>query len=209
MRLRSGRCRRLPTMSDSRHDAGRRVGMGLSSGTIELMMGLHRRRRFRGPVVTLGVQDVHATYADLRQWAERQQLEFHDVPPQERALSTSRYFQAAGLLDRGYVHPRTFFRTLGLVGYDDLDFSEVEGPTLVHDLNLPIPPAWRERYGFLLDGGTCEHVFDVRTVLANLVNLLALNGTIFHISPLSGWINHGFYQFSPCFFFDFYRANGF
>jgi hypothetical protein len=30
-----------------------------------------------------------------------------------------------------------------------------------------------------------------------------------HVSPIAGWVNHGFSQFSPCFFFDFYQANGF
>lgn len=183
--------------------------MGLSPSIIRLTMGLHRRRSFRGPVLTLGVQDVHATYGDLKQWAALEQLPFREVPPAERALSTSRYFQTAGLTDRGYVHARTFFRTLGLSDYEDLDFSDVEGPALVHDLNDPVPPPWHGRAGLLLDGGTCEHIFDLRAVLGNLVSLLAVGGTIFHISPLSGWINHGFYQFSPCLFFDFYQANAF
>ena len=44
--------------------------------------------------------------------------------------------------------------------------------------------------------------------MANLVNLLQVGGFVFHVSPTSGWVNHGFYQLNPCFFFDFYRANG-
>ena len=30
-----------------------------------------------------------------------------------------------------------------------------------------------------------------------------------HQVPVSGMINHGFFQFSPTLFFDFYKANGF
>jgi hypothetical protein len=173
------------------------------------MMRLHGKRQFSGPVLTLGVQDVHANYEELRTWASREKLNFSEVPATEPRLSTSRYFQTAGLAKRGFVHPRTFFRTMGLAGYEDLDFSELEGASLIHDLNHPVPESWHERCGLLVDGGTIEHVFDLRAVFANLIALLRTGGTIFHVSPISGWINHGFYQFSPCLFFDFYGANGF
>src|SRR5262245_29289459 len=136
-------------------------------------------------------------------------MHFVDVPADDRQLSTSRYFQTAGLMNRRYVHPRTFWRTLGITDYEDMDFSEVEQPTLVHDLNRPVPASWRGRYGLVLDGGTIEHVFDTRTALANLTALVKVGGRVLHVSPIAGWVNHGFYQFSPCFFFDFYQANGF
>src|SRR5262249_29348382 len=61
----------------------------------------------------------------------------------------------------------------------------------------------------IVDAGTIEHVFDMRMVMANIVNLLAVGGTAFHVAPLSNWINHGFYQLSPCLFYDTYAANGF
>src|SRR5262249_37432396 len=127
----------------------------------------------------------------------------------ERLLSTSKYFLRTGRGNAGYVHARVFFQMLGLGGYDDLDLTDHEKPTLIHDLNESVPTAWHGRYGLVLDGGTIEHFFDMRTVFANITNLLRVGGDVFHVCPVSGWVNHGFYQFSPCLLSDFYGANGF
>ena len=98
---------------------------------------------------------------------------------------------------------------LGIEQYHDLDGSTAEGPMLVHDLNQPVPKELHNRFGTILDPGTLEHIIDVRATLANIVAMLRVGGTVLHISPLSGWINHGFIQVSPCLFFDFYQENGF
>ena len=52
-----------------------------------------------------------------------------------------------------------------------LDFSEIERPSLVHDLNQPVPAPLKGRYGWVIDGGTAEHIFDVRAVLSNIISL--------------------------------------
>jgi len=53
-----------------------------------------------------------------------------------------------------------------------------------------------------------EHCFNVPQVFSNIVNMLDVNGVVFHVSPLT-WPNHGFYNFNPCLFSEFYQANGF
>src|SRR2546427_2051474 len=151
--------------------------MGLLPGILQQMIRLHKKRRFTGPVLTLGVLDIYANYDDVVQWCRTARFPIVSVPESERRLSTSRNFRGMGLEKRGFLHAATFFRALGLVGYEDLDFSEAEGPTLVHDLNEPVPPTWHGRFGLIVDAGTIEHVFDMRTVMTNIVNLLAVGGT--------------------------------
>ena len=50
--------------------------MGLSPSVIRLLMRLHRERPFHGPVLTLGVQDVHASYEDLQTWSAEEEVPF-------------------------------------------------------------------------------------------------------------------------------------
>jgi hypothetical protein len=183
--------------------------MGLATSVLRLLVRLHGERPWEGPVLTLGVQDVHATYDDLSRLFREERVRPAPVPPAERLASTSHYFRRSGLEGVGYVHARVFFRMLGIAGYDDLDFADFEKPTLIHDLNRPVPDAWRGRYGLVVDGGTIEHVFDMRAVFANLAALLRVGGDVCHVCPLSGWVNHGFYQINPCLLYDFYGANGF
>jgi hypothetical protein len=183
--------------------------MGLAVSIMRLMIRMHKAEPWHGPVLTLGVQDVPATYDELVKVYRSEKADFVPVPAAERRTSTSDLFKRSGLDNTGYIHPTVFFKTLGVQGYDDVDFSDFEKPTLIHDFNHPIPDAWHGRYGMVVDGGTAEHIFDIRSTLANTVQLLRVGGDVLHISPVCGWINHGFYQYSPCLFYDYYGANGF
>jgi hypothetical protein len=157
----------------------------------------------------LGVQDVLATYSELERIFQVEGVTPRKVPISDRRPTTSLLYKRLGDECGGFVHARTFFHMLGIDDYHDLDASTAESPTLVHDLNTPAPAEWHGRFGTILDAGTLEHIFDLRSALANIVRLLRVGGTVMHISPLSGWVNHGFIQVSPCLFYDFYQDNGF
>ncbi len=102
------------------------------------------------------------------------------------------------------------FRGLGATTVDSLDASDFEGATTTHDLNEHLPDEWVGRYTAVVDGGSLEHVFDVRTALANVMRLVAPGGHLLMVNPTDRCIGHGFYQFGPDFY---YRAlskeNGF
>ncbi len=101
------------------------------------------------------------------------------------------------------------FAALGLGPVESVDVSDFEGCTHLLDLNVAeLPPGLRERYSLVYDGGTLEHVFDTRAALRNIFGLLCTDGVVAHASPVNGWVEHGFYQFSPTFFVDYYHANG-
>lgn len=183
--------------------------MGLPLGVLQLLALEHSRRPIVGPALTLGEQDVYATYDQVRALLAHYGAPVHDVPPAERLRPRSVLLKILDLENQGYVHARTLFRLLGISDYQSLDASPVEGAALVHDLNTPVPQEWCGRYGFVLDGGTLEHLFDIRTALFNVARLARVAGTVMHISPVANWINHGFFQISPCLLFDFYAQNGF
>ena len=183
--------------------------MGLPADILRLIAKMHAKRPFMGPVLTLGVQDLYDTYDNVWQMLRRSGIAGREVPPEERQRANSIHMRQSKLEERGYLHARTFFRMLGIDDYRDLDVTPDEGAQLIHDLNQPVPQEWRGQHGLVFDGGTLEHVFDVKTALTNMVLLTRVGGEVLHLSPCANWINHGFHQPSPCLYYDFYGVNGF
>src|SRR5205814_1882285 len=81
---------------------------------------------------------------------------------------------------------------------------------VLFDLNCgDLPEELKESFDVVLDPGTIEHVFHIPHSLKNIFHMLRLGGRVIHISPSSNHMDHGFYMFSPTFFWDYYTANQF
>ena len=103
-----------------------------------------------------------------------------------------------------------FLHILGAKEVVTVDRSDFEGATLLHDLNQPFPEHLKGTFDMVIDGGTLEHIFDYPKALANCMDLLRVGGHIVSITPASGLMGHGFYQFSPELFFRvFSKDRGF
>jgi hypothetical protein len=179
--------------------------MGLIPTYIRALITLHRRVGFEGPVVTLGNQDVWADHEGLKKIFDEAGCPYADA---EVAPHTSVAFRQMEGAEK-FVHARTLFGMMGLDDYCDIDNFPGDSPALVHDLNTPVPEEMRDRFGLIVDGGTIEHIFDVRQVAANVVSMCRESGWVVHFTPSNNYVDHGFYTFSPSFFYDLYRANGF
>jgi len=182
--------------------------MGLLPSSIKLLIQFDKQYQFEGPVLSLGNQETWASYADLKTYFSEMDSPYQE--PGEIVPHTSYMFSSdanLAALARDFVHARVFFEMLGIHDYADLDKFDSDKPTYLHDLNLPVPNSLRDRYALILDGGTIEHVFDMRQVLDNIVQMLKPGGCVLHIGSFS--MDHGFYGISPCLFYDFYSANGF
>jgi hypothetical protein len=98
-----------------------------------------------------------------------------------------------------------FFRFLGAGEISAMDFSDYEGAAILHDLNKPVADELKEKFTFVLDGGTLEHIFNFPVALANAMAMIAVGGHLAVITGGNNFLGHGFYQFSPELF---YRALG-
>lgn len=138
----------------------------------------------------------------------RQKLHFRIPRFQDAAdaklsdIETGLTIGSLSAIDNGFAEP--FFQALGVAKIDSLDFSDFESATVLHDLNQPLPKKLHRKYDLVFDGGTLEHVFDVKTALTNAYNLLKPGGTFIGISPGNNFFAHGFYQFSPDIVFSFW-----
>lgn len=101
-----------------------------------------------------------------------------------------------------------FFKMLGFGNVNALDYSDYEGADILFDLNSDdVPQELKEKWDFVINGGTLEHIFNISDAIKNISKMAKVGGIIYHISPLAGWIDHGFYSISPTFYMDYYQEN--
>jgi hypothetical protein len=94
-----------------------------------------------------------------------------------------------------------FLKVIGAKELVSVDCSDFEGATLLHDLNRPFPDSLLGWFDVVFDGGTLEHIFNYPEAVSRCLDLLKVGGHFIIITPASGQMGHGFYQFSPELFF--------
>lgn len=105
------------------------------------------------------------------------------------------------------INTFAFFELLGYKNVHAIDFSSYEGADLLYDLNIPLPVN-HPTFDVVLNIGTLEHIYNASCAMDNITCLANLEGTIVNICPSAGYVDHGFYSFSPCFFEDYYNSKG-
>lgn len=100
----------------------------------------------------------------------------------------------------------SLFRKLG-INLTVFDIAEIRGGEIICDLNQPVTSELHGKFDIVLDAGTMEHCFNVGQVIKNFLAMANEGGMIVHINPCFV-INHGFFNFSPTFYHDFYVDNG-
>ena len=136
--------------------------------------------------LTIGRQDRHVSMPKVRQLLESFGLS-HTLTESDMQVET------------GPADP--VFMQLGAQVVDSVDASDYEGATIVADMNRPVPTELHETYDLVFDGGTLEHVFNVRQAFCNAMSLPRVGGSLIIHTMANNWFGHGFYQFSPEFFY--------
>ena len=174
--------------------------MGILHGVAELFCAWSETYAFEGSLATLGKQNVIVTPEQWRAITRRHPA-CAGVP-----VETERHLRWG----TDFISTQCFFRALGFSDVASIDVSAYEAADHVFDLNAPaLPDALRERFDFVFDGSTIEHIFHLPNVLANIFRLLKVGGRVLHMAPSNHFMDDGFYQLSPTFFADYYDANGF
>lgn len=162
--------------------------MGLNVTSLELMALARASGADFSRIVTIGRHKIHTSVDALERFFRQR----------------GRDDLAAGIaaeLGDGYCEP-LLKSAFGAAVVDSIDASDYEQARIIHDMNTPMAPA--ELYSVVLDFGTLEHVFNVPVAFDNVARLCAPGAHILHMLPSNNLVGHGFYQFSPEFFFQIY-----
>lgn len=175
--------------------------MGFVRGNILPILKEHAIRPFSGHCLCLGQADVYFTYANLQRMAKIARVHLiTDIPV---TLSHRPDFAV-----KEYISGETLFRSMGFKQVSALDYSNFEDAEYIFDLNSPeLPDILKKQFDVVIDHGTIEHIFHIPNCLTNIYKMLKVGGRVVHSSPSSNFFDHGFYMFSPTFFYDYYSAN--
>jgi hypothetical protein len=177
--------------------------MAIVNFCVRLLMREGNREKFSGRVLQLGNQEVLASVDSLEKIAQEENFKLSEAHC-DIGYGKSKF------IDATTISSKYFFQRLGFETVDALDYSSFEGANIVHDLNVLLEKDFKNigDYNLVFDAGTMEHVFSMPNTLKNVFDLLSVGGRIMHLSPVN-FFNHGFYNFSTCFFEDFYSCNNF
>jgi len=104
------------------------------------------------------------------------------------------------------LYADAFLSVMGAKEVISVDHSDFEDATLLHDLNQPFPEPLQGTLDLIIDGGTLEHIYNYPAALSHCLKLLRVGGHFVTITPASGQMGHGFYQFSPELFFRLFSV---
>ncbi len=178
--------------------------MAIIKSCVKLIIKNSPYYQYSGKVLALGTPEIYATPEELKSW-------FQSLAGRKFPLLDENIKLTKNPLGKkyGWVSADTFLRGLGYSHIINLDLPGGEyTPDVVHDLNMPLPDALRSQFDLVIDPGTTEHVFDIKTALSSVVRALKIGGIIIHELPVYSF-NGGYYSINPNVINDFYAANGF
>jgi hypothetical protein len=108
-------------------------------------------------------------------------------------------------LDR-VVDAQSLFSAMGM-RFTAVDLVASRGSERIVNLNEPLAADLVGAFDVVLDAGTMEHCFNVGQAIQNIIVMAKVGGFVVHLNPMA-MINHGFFNFSPTFYHDFYGQNG-
>jgi SAM-dependent methyltransferase len=182
--------------------------MALTAVDYEVFMALREAGAFppRPSVLELGESEWYGDVTDevLAETIDRLVAE----PERRRALKERLAAIAAGNSpQQSWDFAKLFYAIF--LDYRKIASIDFHGTPEALKLDLNQPLALGEQFDLLINGGTGEHVFDVRQFFSSCHQVTRPGGLMLHLLPFLGWLEHGFYNFNPTFFWDLAQANGY
>lgn len=181
--------------------------MGLLKRHLYLLAIENKKHPIRGDVLTLGQQAVYATLDEVKLLLKKERIYLNNLPLNFDTKNKIPSWKKTKY--DNYTNCQTVLTLLGAKKIYVADVSSYENPDIIMNLNRPVDNKYHDRFDFILDVGTLEHIFNIPQALENIKLMCKPGGTIIFSTPASGAINHGFYQISPTFYYDYFKINGF
>jgi len=182
--------------------------MALSSNYVRIILREHKKKPLVGPVMQLGRQNVPHTFEQMCEIFRSEGVKPVQLPAD---LNIEPRVSDGFPEDRSdQITDTVFFAMLGITDVESLDFSEVGNPNYIVDLNDPVSDELHNKYSLIVDGGTFDHLFDMKQAFSNVANMLKVGGRVVQWNACSNFLeNNTYFLFSPSVFLDFYELNKF
>ncbi len=130
--------------------------------------------------------------------------------PEVKQLITLLKSAGFALPKNNVITTQMFYDFLGFKIYKCID-ADGHNNALVFDINKDFAEEYnyREKFDLVTNLGTIEHCFNQYNGFKNAHNLCATNGIMLHYNCFQGNVDHGFYNYQPCFFIDLAKANNY
>lgn len=167
----------------------------------------HHYRPITGRVLTLGAQTIAMSHAEALKIFAEEGLNVPESVAKETSGAIDNRTRVAK--DMKFIDDQAFFKMLGVERVYSMDVTDYEGCDIVFDLNDKVPSEFYGKWDFIIDGGTFDHIFDVRTSFENITNLLSPSGRAFMWNAASNFTGAAYISFGPDMFKDYFTLNRF
>lgn len=163
--------------------------------------------KLKGSVLTLGRQNVQISLEDTIKIIQDEGVVIdHKVIEEIQVAEKDRDTRYA---DGTYVSDKQLFALLGITNVHALDVTDYENAEVIHNLNFPIAKNLENQYDYIIDGGTFDHLFDIKTAFENITQMLKDNGTLLMWNGASNFTGAAYISYAPDFFWDYFIENKF
>lgn len=177
--------------------------MGIGVLELQFLLHEHKHKPFTGEILSIGRQATALTEKLTARFMKE-----YDVKPGKNAFvefDTSRAPHPDGSL---MLTDKSLFSLFCDAKFLAADISDYEQPDFVFDICGKVPWKYRNRFDFVMDGGSLDNVFDTFRMMANMTQMLKPGGRMF----LTPWINShptAYVKLSPDWVMDYYAVNEF
>jgi hypothetical protein len=177
--------------------------MAINSVVLDMVLKVAAKLPAPRRMLCLGYPDMLVTEAQLLALCGAEAMA--KVGFRDDSAAILRWHSLEGQVQR-IAETRALFDAVG-IETEFVDIVASRGFEIVVDLNREAPADLIGRYDIVYDGGTMEHCFNVGQVMRNIHAFAKVGGFIVHVNPLNHY-NHGFFNFSPTFYHDWYTQSG-
>lgn len=162
----------------------------------------------KNKILDIGPQNVLFVRADqIREFIERQGGAVVPEAEMNKEIDRLVYFST----------PRPNERTMLLSEITDLtniEYNSVDVcpglKTVILDLNFDgVPDDMTSHFDVVFNFGTTEHIFNQWNCFEFMHDALKVGGVAYHQLPASGYLDHGYYCYTPLFFQEMAQANNY
>jgi hypothetical protein len=159
-------------------------------------------------VLDIGTQNVlNCTSAEVIAFVRH----FNDIWAEEDLATYAEVFAAGSAyrVETGTIGGAWLGDLLSRAGMEYVSYDIFDGNlTTILDLNHDyVPMSDRATFDLVLNCGTTEHIVNQYNCLKIIHDATKVGGVMYHAVPMTGYLNHGYFTYTPVLFCDLARAN--